>query len=362
MSRFLVSIAFLYVEVFFLGGNKKIVRLIVFLYRFFDLHIMNPKLSIIIPVYNVESYLDRCVKSIITQPYRDIEILLIDDGSTDGSSALCDKWSSEDLRIIVIHKSNGGVSSARNVGLEFAKGDFLTFVDPDDFISPDTYVANMTYLLEHHDVDILQYPYCNYFNEDDIRDYHKPSSALLIGPEQIFRNWWSGTPLEFTACNKIYRRELWNDVCFNVGHVSEDTFLVSLFAVRARAVFISDNGLYYYQRNRINSYTYGEYSFDKNIDLFNAHVAIYELFKQFPNMMTEKVLAFTRLYRRLIAAKQTEPSANIYAQLELVKQLFPSWLEIFKSRNTEKLWLSSAKILGANLFVKAFLRYLKRRA
>jgi glycosyltransferase involved in cell wall biosynthesis len=320
---------------------------------------MNSLLSIITPVYNVEAYLDRCVQSIVSQCYSHIELILVDDGSTDGSSAICDEWSKKDERVIVVHKTNGGVSSARNAGLEIVKGDYLTFVDPDDFISPETYAVNMAYLFEHHDVDILQYPYCNYFNDDDIRDYHKPSSILLNGSEQIFRNWWSGSPLEFTACNKIYRRELWDDVRFNVGHVSEDTFLVSLFAIKARSVYISDNGLYYYQRNRINSYTYGEYSFDKNIDLFNAHAAIYECFKQFPYMVTEKVLAFSRLYRRLITAKQTEPSADINAQLKLIKQFFPSWNDIFKSQDTEKLWLSVAKILGANLFIKMFLRYLK---
>ena len=144
---------------------------------------MNPLLSIIVPVYNVEAYLDRCVKSVLFQLYRDIEVILIDDGSTDESSSLCDKWAQEDFRVIAIHKENGGVSSARNAGLEVAKGEFLTFVDPDDFIALDTYASNMAYLLEHHDVDILQYPYCNYFDADDIRDYHKPSSALLITPK-----------------------------------------------------------------------------------------------------------------------------------------------------------------------------------
>ena len=137
-------------------------------------------LSIITPVYNVEAYLDRCVQSVLSQSYRNIEMVLIDDGSTDGSGALCDKWAQEDSRVVVIHKENGGVSSARNAGLVRSKGDFLTFVDPDDFISPETYTVNMTYLLKHQDVDILQYPYCNYFNEDDIRDYHKPAYASTI--------------------------------------------------------------------------------------------------------------------------------------------------------------------------------------
>lgn len=321
---------------------------------------MNPLLSIITPVYNVEAYLDRCVHSVLSQSYRNVEMILIDDGSTDESAALCDKWAKEDSRVKVIHKDNGGVSSARNAGLEVATGDFLTFVDPDDFISPETYAVNLAYLSNHQIVDILQYPYCNFFNDNDIRDYHQPSSALLIGSEQIFHNWWSGTPLEFTACNKIYRREFWNDTRFNVGHVSEDTFLVSIFAIKARAVFISEKGMYYYQRNRMNSYTYGSYTFDKNIDLFNAHATIFECFNQFPSMITEKVLAFTRLYRRLIVAKQTEPTADISEQLDIIKQYFPSWLEILRSRKTEKLWLLSAKALGGRLFVDLFLRYLKK--
>ena len=318
-----------------------------------------PLLSIITPVYNVEAYLDRCVQSILSQSYRNIELILIDDGSTDGSTGLCDKWAAKDSRVVVVHQTNAGVSAARNAGLKIAQGDYLTFVDPDDFLAPDTYFLNMAYLQAHQEVDMLQYPYCNYISDDEALDYHRPAPALLSGAEEIFKNWWSGSPLEYVIWNKIYKRSLWENVRFNVGHISEDTCLVPKFVNQAKAVCISDQGLYYYQRNRMNSYTYGEYSFDKNIDLFYAHAAIYECFQMFPDMVTEKVLAFTRLYRRLITAKQTEPSADINAQLKLIKQFFPSWNDIFKSQDTEKLWLSVAKILGANLFIKMFLRYLK---
>ena len=321
---------------------------------------MFPLLSIIVPVYNVEAYLDRCVESILFQEYRDIEVILIDDGSTDSSSKKCEEWAIKDNRIIVIHKDNGGVSSARNAGLEKASGEYLTFVDPDDFIAPDTYASNMAYLLEHHDVDILQYPYCNYISNDEILDCHKPFSTLLVGSENVFRNWWSGSPLEYVIWNKIYKRKIWDGIHFNVGHVSEDTCLVPFFVNRAKSVYISEQGMYYYQRNRINSYTFGEYTFDKNIDLFEAHTAIFECFKQFPDMVTEKVLAFTRLYRRLITAIQTEPNADTKAAQNLITQNFPSWREILTSHDTEKLWLSVAKFLGCNLFIKLFLRYLKR--
>lgn len=321
---------------------------------------MDPLLSIITPVYNVESYLGRCVKSIISQPYISFELILIDDGSTDASPALCDEWANTDNRIKVIHKDNGGVSSARNAGLEIAVGEYLTFVDPDDFISSDTFAKNMDYLIKNRDVEILQYPYCNFFSESEISDYHRPTTALLIGSEQIFKNWWSGTPLEFTSCNKIYKRCLWEKVRFNIGHVSEDTLLVSIFSISVKVVFISEEGLYYYQRNRKNSYTYGDYSFDKHLDLFYAHAAIYECFKQFPEMITEKVLAFTRLYRRLITAKQTDLSADISVPQEIVAEQFPSWHEILTSHHTEKLWLSVAKILGVNYFMKLFMLYLRR--
>ena len=322
---------------------------------------MKALLSIISPVYNVESYLDRCIQSILTQSYYDIELILIDDGSTDGSSVLCDKWVVNDSRVKVIHKENGGVSSARNVGLMVAHGEYLTFVDPDDFLAPDTYAPNMEYLITHQEVDMLQYPYCHYVSDDDISNYHKPASELLAGAEQIFKNWWSGSPLEYVIWNKIYKRDLWDGVSFKVGHISEDTCLVPIFVNKAKLFYISDQGLYYYQRERKNSYTFGEYDFDKNLDLFYAHATIYECFKQFPNMQTEKVMAFTRLYRRLIAAKQVAPSSDIGMPQKLVKQFFPTWSEIIVSRGTEKIWLTIAKILGPNLFTNLFMRYLNRR-
>ena len=171
-----------------------------------------PLLSIITPVYNVEAYLDRCVQSILSQSYRNIELILIDDGSTDGSTGLCDKWAAKDSRVVVIHQSNAGVSAARNAGLKIVQGDYLTFVDPDDFLAPETYLVNMTYLLAHQEVDILQYPYCNYISDDDALDYHRPAPALLSGAEEIFKNWWSGSPLEYVIWNKIYKRFIFNDM------------------------------------------------------------------------------------------------------------------------------------------------------
>ena len=109
----------------------------------------NLLLRIISPVYNVESYLDRCVQSILSQSYRDIELILIDDGSTDSSAGICDEWAAKDSRVVVVHQTNAGVSAARNAGLKIAQGYYLTFVDPDDFLAPNTYFLNMAYLQAH---------------------------------------------------------------------------------------------------------------------------------------------------------------------------------------------------------------------
>ena len=119
---------------------------------------MSMKLSVIIPVYRVESTLERCVKSIVGQSYRDLEIILVDDGSPDRCPQMCDDWAARDSRIRVIHKQNGGLSDARNAAIERATGDYLTFVDSDDFIAKDTYAPLMDILLEHNDIDMLEYP------------------------------------------------------------------------------------------------------------------------------------------------------------------------------------------------------------
>lgn len=112
---------------------------------------MNPKISVIVPVYNVEKYLHRCIDSILAQTFTDFELLLIDDGSTDGSGAICDEYATKDNRVRVFHKENGGVSSARNLGLDNMRGGYLTFVDSDDWVDS-TYLGE---LIEYSDADLV---------------------------------------------------------------------------------------------------------------------------------------------------------------------------------------------------------------
>ena len=115
---------------------------------------MNKMVSVIIPVYNTEAFLDRCIESIVNQVYKNLEIILVDDGSSDRSGVLCDNWANKDSRIRVIHKPNGGVSSARNIGIEKAQGELIQFIDSDDYVNDD-YIGNMVDIFEKHDVDMV---------------------------------------------------------------------------------------------------------------------------------------------------------------------------------------------------------------
>lgn len=115
-------------------------------------------LTIIVPIYNTENYLSECIDSILNQSYKDIELILINDGSTDNSSSICDEYSSKDKRIKVIHIENRGVSYARNTGLSIAKGEYITFVDSDDFVSNDIYLENIKILEQNLSIDLIQIP------------------------------------------------------------------------------------------------------------------------------------------------------------------------------------------------------------
>ena len=121
-----------------------------------------PLLSIIVPIYKVEEFLHECIDSILKQEFTDYELILVNDGSPDNCGDICDQYSSEDSRIIVIHKENGGLSSARNAGIDIARGKYYSFIDSDDFISQDFSLSNMNYLSLHQDIDMIVTQVCYY--------------------------------------------------------------------------------------------------------------------------------------------------------------------------------------------------------
>ena len=206
------------------------------------------KLSVIIPVYRVESTMDRCIESVAGQTFGDMEIILVDDGSPDRCPEMCDAWAERDPRIQVIHKENGGLSDARNAALDVAQGEFVTFVDSDDYLDTKTYAEVMTKAdsSSQSKNDIIEFPL--------FRHYGSAWQQQLHFGNQIYDStedyWLRGRAYGHSyAWNKIYRRELFREVRFPKGKVFEDVFTLPRLLIHARRIATVDAGMYFYCMN-----------------------------------------------------------------------------------------------------------------
>ena len=205
-------------------------------------------LSVIVPVYRVEQTLDRCVESILAQTFRNIEIVLVDDGSPDRCPAMCDAWAARDSRIRTIHKANGGLSSARNAALDIVTGDWITFVDSDDWLAPDTYAAVMHQLSlsEAEDVDIAEFPF-----EHQGSPYRAPvTPGIHRVADNVAQYWLSHRQWEHpNVWNKVFRSTLFCGLRFPDGENHEDIYLLPSLMLRARSIATISCGLYHYTFN-----------------------------------------------------------------------------------------------------------------
>lgn len=205
------------------------------------------KLSVVIPVYNVEATLDRCVASIVACKRQDVDIILVDDDSPDRSGTLCDQWAKQDTRITVIHKQNGGLSDARNAGIEAATGSYLTFVDSDDYLADGTLESLMDIVERHPEYDLIEYP---------INQFEGASNEhLLTFPDRVYTDisqyWYEAKAYAHSyAVNKVYRRELFRTVRYPVGKVFEDIHTLPHLLQAASVVATCSCGLYHYCHNQ----------------------------------------------------------------------------------------------------------------
>lgn len=197
--------------------------------------------SIIVPVYGVEKYLEDCVNSLLVQSYKDLEIILIDDGGKDRCPEICDKFAAMDPRVRVIHKPNGGAASARNAGLDAAKGQYICFVDGDDWVDKD-YVNHLLKTVGDADIGI-----CGFFNSTRSRnDPQAPGQTGTFTNQEYllqFLSDWSCSLL----WNKIYRREVIGDIRMAEGHKIDDEFFTYLVVMNSNSVIVHDTPLYYYR-------------------------------------------------------------------------------------------------------------------
>lgn len=220
---------------------------------------MNNKVSVIIPVYKVEAYLDRCLSSIVDQTYSNIEIILVDDGSPDKSGELCDKWAQTDDRIIVIHKENGGLSSARNAGIEAATGDFYFFVDSDDWVTKEA-ISSLVSIAVKTEADIVSGSYIITSERHD--DLSVKDNYVVMNREKALEYYlqigMAKTISDYPAWGKLYKQQLFDTERFPVGQLYEDVATVYKLIKKANKYVKSEQVIYFYYKNN-NSITHNKF-------------------------------------------------------------------------------------------------------
>ncbi|WP_042199050.1 glycosyltransferase family 2 protein [Paenibacillus camerounensis] len=208
------------------------------------------KISIIVPVYKVEKYLDRCINSILNQTYKNFELILVNDGSPDNCGILCDKFALKDNRIKVIHKKNGGLSSARNAGLDIAIGQYVGFVDSDDWITSDMYEYLLD-LIEKYDCDISSVSYMLTKGNEAFRQ--APININCYEGVDSLRNYlyegMSKRVADYPVWNKLYNRQLFNNIRFPIGQLYEDGATNFLLLEKAKKYVKSNKVSYYYYQD-----------------------------------------------------------------------------------------------------------------
>ena len=212
-----------------------------------------PLLSVVVPVYNIEEYIEKCVRSLLEQTYNNLEIILVDDGSTDSSSALCDKLAEKDERVIVLHKPNGGLSDARNYGMALAHGEYLSFIDGDDYLEQGAYEAVMAEFEGAVDIVAFGIVLC-YDDGRKIRKAPAVKQCLGTGQGIVALNTFCG--LDVSACNKVYKRSLFDGIEFPVGKHCEDYYIMPQLLDRAAHIVMLPDAFYQY-RQRSGSITKG---------------------------------------------------------------------------------------------------------
>ena len=279
-------------------------------------------ISVIVPIYKVEEYLDRCIESIVNQTYKNLEIILVDDGSPDNCLKICDIWKEKDDRIIVIHKRNGGLSDARNSGLDIASGNYISFIDSDDFVS-NTFIEDLYYLLIETHSDIVQCRYSKFKYDYEIKNILNENIYIIeFNTENAIKSLLEEDILQQVVWNKLYKIELFNNLKFKVGKLNEDEFFTyKIFSKAKKIAYLNKCNYYYF--NRDNSIMGKNYSI-KRLDGLDAR------------------------YERYIFLKNNYQSLLSLAKLNLLNSILYSYQKSFEIK--DKVERKNAKVKIKTIF------------
>ena len=284
-------------------------------------------ISVIVPVYNVEKYLPQCIDSILNQTEKNLEIILVDDGSLDNSGKICDEFSKKDDRIVVIHKKNNGLSSARNAGLEIAKGNYIGFVDSDDWLDKSMYEVLLK-LLKENNSDISC---CDFFKTANSNDSIPHIDNEIINSYnniESLNNFYNGLYTQtVVAWNKLYKRELFKDISYPVGKIHEDEGTTYKLYYKANKITYTNRPLYYY-RITPNSITTSKFN-KKRLDIIDVYD---EKVKFIKNINNEEIYSKTlKWYLFKLINCYFECSNNIENNTEYLTLINQKVSETYKS-------------------------------
>jgi len=253
-----------------------------------------PIISVIVPVYNVEKYLKRCIDSILNQTFKEFELILVNDGSTDNCGKICDMYKRKDKRIRVIHKENGGLSSARNAGLDIAKGKYIAFVDSDDYINKNMYDILYSNLIKTDaDISLCNFEYVYDNNNFSVNQSIDNYDYLIFNNIEALNKLYSENNTNIVvAWNKLYKKELFEGLRYTEGRIHEDEFIIHELLYKSKKIVCTNAELYYYLK-RQGSITQCDFNL-KKLDVVYAFKERVEFFRE--KKLTELQFKAQRVY------------------------------------------------------------------
>lgn len=327
-----------------------------------------PLISVIVPIYKVERYLPKCVDSILNQTYSNLEIILVDDGSPDGCGRLCDAYAARDSRIRVIHKPNGGLSDARNAGIEIAQGAYLSFVDSDDWMEPDTY-ASMLPLMEKYHAKIVC---AGRYDEDGVTGKVEiglcPEKEEFVSGKELVRRIFRWEHLDSAAWDKLYARELFRQIRYPVGRVVEDVPTTYRLVLLAGGAAMLPKPLYHYV-HREQSITTASVSPKSFHGPENAARVYADIREHYPELERDARYLVTIYQKSIVQNLDLEEKAvqrrfasehRKYRRLLREQIPFAMGYDLFNARSRLEMMLTAFGLFPATVRVGRFLKKLKR--
>ncbi|SHH68410.1 glycosyltransferase family 2 protein [Clostridium grantii] len=331
---------------------------------------MNPKISIIVPIYKVEAYLQKCIDSILVQTFNDFELILVDDGSPDKCGRICDEYVKKDKRIKVIHKLNGGLSSARNAGIDIAQGKYIGFVDSDDYIHTRMYEVLYNSAVEYlSDIIMCDYSKVSEGQVKELINFNTNSKIEHFTNTQALEQLFTKNGVGFVvAWNKLYRKELFKNLRFAEGRIHEDEFIAHKILYKSTKITYVSIYLYYYLQR--NNSIMGSQVRLKKLDFLYALKERTDFFKSIKQEQLQYKAEKTYIWVLIGRYYKTKSElTNVNKELREMKKMFNKVLNLrFLLNNNNFTWKEKLKLLLFkinpvlyNLYNKTRMNFIEKR-